>query len=370
MSEQEIINHIALSKVKGLGTRNFRRLISHFKSAEAIISSDVKEVSSVSNIGEKLAYSVKTGLDFDLAEQIYRDETEAGHQVLAYNDPTYPARLRRMADGPIVLYFKGNADLNPGRTVGVVGTRTPSPEGPILASELIKELKAYKVTTISGLAMGIDAACHKASLEENVPTIGVMGGGLDNIYPSTHRRMARQMSSAGGLLTEFTRDQKVEREHFPMRNRIIAGLSDALVVVESREKGGSMITAQLAFDYNRFVFAYPGKAFDEKSRGCNKLIKTHVASLIESCEDLVGMLNWDVEKGSQVQQGLLFSEITEEEMFIVDILREEGRVHIDKLGMLSRFRPGLLANLLLELELKGMIQSLPGKMYLLKNRRI
>lgn len=370
MSEQEIINHIALSNVKGLGTRNFRRLISHFKSAEAIISADKKEIASISNIGDKLAYSLKSGLNFELAEQIYKGESQAGHQILAYSDPTYPARLRRMADGPVVLYFKGNADLNPIRTVGVVGTRTPTPEGLMLAGELIRELKAYNVTTISGLAIGIDAVCHKTSLEENVPTIGVMGGGLDNIYPVGHKKLAAKMTSSGGLLTEFTKDQKVEREHFPMRNRIIAGLSDALVVVESREKGGSMITAQLAFDYNRFVFAFPGKAFDDKSRGCNKLIKTHVASLIENAADLAAHLNWDVEQGSQVQQGLLFSEITEEEMYIVDILREEGRVHIDKLSMLSKFRPGLLANLLLELELKGMIQSLPGKMYLLKNRLV
>lgn len=367
MNEQEIINHIALSQLNGIGSKNFRRLISAFQSTENLLKSKASDVANVPMIGQSLARSIAKEVDLREAEKIYKRESRNGTRILAYTDPAYPSRLRRMADGPIVLYYRGNADLNAPRTVGVVGTRTPTKEGMMLAENFITELKQYDVTTVSGLALGIDGCCHKMSLTYNIPTIGVMGGGFSHIYPSSHSNLANQMISAGGLLTEFQHDQKVEREHFPMRNRIIAGLSDALVVVESKERGGSMITAQLAFDYNRYVFAFPGKLFDEKSRGCNKLIKTNVAALLEHAEDLTSQLNWDMgDLQPASAQGLLFSEITDDEMRIVEILREEKRVHIDRLSMLSKFRHGLLANLLLELELKNMVQSLPGKLYRLK----
>lgn len=369
MKEQEIINHIAISRLHGMGTKNFRRLINEFNSTENLLKAPASEISKLPKIREDIVRGLKKELDFREAEEIYRKETDKNSQVLAYLDPAYPSRLRRMADGPIVLYYRGSADLNAGRTVGIVGTRTPTPDGLLLTEQLISQLIPYKVVTISGLAMGIDGASHKHSLEQGIPTVGVLGGGHDFIYPANHKGLADQMRDNGGLLTEFVHDQKVVREHFPMRNRIIAGLSDALVVVESKQKGGSMITAQLAFDYNRYVFAFPGKPFDEKSRGCNKLIKTHVASLMETADDIAEQLNWDVESGQPAAaQGLLFSEITEDEMLIVDILREEGRVHVDKLSLLAKCRPGKLANLLLELELKGMVQSLPGKLYRLKNR--
>jgi len=365
--EQEIVESIALSRVKGLGTKNLKRLIKEFGTIADIVNASVKGLSSTPKIGEKLARSIKNELDIDAAEVIYQQELKKGARILPYTHPDYPARLRRMADGPLVLYYKGSQDLNPRRTLGLVGTRNPSEEGPLIVEKILSEIKPYNVVTVSGLAYGVDACCHRFSLENGLPTIGVLAGGLSDIYPPSNRSLSKKMLENGGLLTEYHSGVEMIRENFPVRNRIIAGLSDALIVVESKEKGGSMITAQLAFDYNRFVFAIPGRVTDEKSRGCNKLIKTHVASLLESVEDITEMLNWDLgEDANLARQGLLFDELTESEKRIVDIMRENPRVHIDQLSMLSKFRPGLLANLLLELELKGHIQSLPGQMYRLK----
>jgi len=369
MKEEEIIFHIALSKLKGLGSRNFKRLLKEFGAASRIVEAQSRDIAALPNFGEHLGKLISNGLDLHEAEKIFKNSGDRGIRVLCYSDPSYPSRLRRMADGPIVLYFKGNQDLNPRRTVGIVGTRTPTEEGLDLVKNIMAELKSYQIVSISGLAYGVDGAAHRASLDHGIPTVGVLAGGLSNIYPKTHKQLASKMCDLGGLLTEFTDDQEMIRENFPVRNRIIAGLSDALVVVESKEQGGSMITAQLAFDYNRFVFAFPGRVTDDKSKGCNKLIKTHVASLVESAADIAELLNWDIgSEHSSPAQGILFDEMSEDEMRLVDIIREEGRrIHIDRLAGLSKYRSGLLANLLLELELKGVIQSLPGQMYRLRN---
>ncbi len=369
MKEEEIIFHIALSRLKGLGSKNFKRLLKEFGSASQIAAAKTRDIAALPNFGEHLGRLINNELNLEEAEKIYKTESDKGARVLAYSDPSYPSRLRRMADGPIVLYYNGNQDLNPRRTVGIVGTRNPTEEGLDQVKKLVAELKSLNVITISGLAYGVDGAAHKASLDNEIPTVGVLAGGLSNIYPPSHFNLAKRMCDLGGLLTEFTNDTEMIRENFPVRNRIIAGLSDALVVVESKEKGGSMITAQLAFDYNRFVFAFPGRTTDDKSKGCNLLIKNHVASLIESAADIAEQLNWDLgpeEVG--LSQGLLFTDMSEDEVRLVDIIREEGRrIHIDRLSVLSKYRSGLLANLLLELELKGIIQSLPGQMYRLRN---
>ena len=369
MKEEEIIFHIALSKLKGLGSRNFKRLINEFGSASSIAKARSRDIAALPNIGEHIARQLKNELDLNRAEKIFQLENDKGARVLCYSDPAYPSRLRRMADGPIVLYFKGEQELNPRRTVGIVGTRKPSEEGIDLVNNFVSELKAFNVVTISGLAYGIDGIAHRSSLDNGIPTIGVLAGGLSNIYPKTHLQLANKMCKQGGLLTEFTNDQEMIRENFPVRNRIIAGLSDALIVVESKEQGGSMITAQLAFDYNRFVFAFPGRIIDDKSKGCNKLIKNHIASLIENASDIAELLNWDIGTDETIPaQGMLFNEMSQDEMRLIEIIREEGhRIHIDRLTTLSRYRSGLLANLLLELEFKGVIQSLPGQMYRLRN---
>nr|MBS0037043.1 DNA-processing protein DprA [Saprospiraceae bacterium] len=367
MKEQEIINYIALSRVKGMGSKNFRRLLKEFDSVSDIVRAKATDLAAVPKVRKNLARLIKHEIDLEEAEKIYRRETDQGATVIPFTHPSYPSRLRRMADGPMVLFYRGSQDLNPRRTVGIVGTRNPSEDGPLRVDKLLSQLKAYNVVTVSGLAYGIDASCHKYSLDHGIPTIGVLAGGLPNIYPPSNRPLSRKMMENGGLITEYHSGVEMIRENFPVRNRIIAGLSDALIVVESKEKGGSMITAQLAFDYNRYVFAFPGRISDEKSRGCNKLIKTHVASLLESAEDIAQLLNWDLGEDQPGHiQGLLFEELSEREKQLVEIMRVEGRVHIDKLGMLSKFRPGLLANILLELELKGHVQSLPGQIYRLR----
>ena len=264
-----------------------------------------------------------------------------------------------------MLYYKGNANLNANRVIGIVGTRKPTAQGIAACEELVEGLKPYKPLIISGLAYGVDVAAHKKCIDIGVPTIGVLGHGLGRIYPPSHRSIAHQMIENGGLLSEYTSQVGPDREHFPMRNRIVAGLCDALIVVETAARGGSMITAQQANNYNKDVFAIPGRLKDKNSVGCNKLIKEHRANLYESPEDIAYILHWEYAENGEPIQKKLFVDLTEKEKVIIDLLQEEDEAGIDKLSFKSKIPNSVLASLLLELEFKGMLKTLPGKRYVL-----
>ena len=288
-----------------------------------------------------------------------------------YKDSNYPYRLAQCPDAPLLLYAKGNVDVNPKRVVSVVGTRMPSERGKDWCRQLVLDLalQVPGLSVVSGLAYGIDVIAHKAALESGIPTIIVPAHGLDRIYPATHRNVAVQALERGGVLTEYTTGTEPERHHFVARNRIIAGMADAVVVVESKSKGGSLITAQMAQDYNRDVFALPGRYTDACSAGCNDLIKRNKAQLIECAEDLITAMGWEVTTKQATQTSMLelMCDLTDQQQKLVNLLRdsEEG-MHINQLVMETQLAYNMVSSELVLLELQDVVKSMPGGMWRMK----
>ncbi|HUH32940.1 MAG TPA: DNA-processing protein DprA, partial [Daejeonella sp.] len=285
-------------------------------------------------------------------------------QTFFVTDKSYPARLKNCVDAPLLLYFKGKADLNSSKVISVVGTRKATEYGKELCRQLIDNLQIHDPLIISGLAYGIDSMVHKECIKHSVKTIGVLGHGLDRIYPAVHRSIAEKMLSCGGLLTEFPSTTIPDRENFPKRNRIIAGMADATIVVEASIKGGALITAELANSYNRDVFAYPGRINDEFSTGCNFLIKTNRASLITKVADLEYLLGWSEVKAKQERPQLsLMLNLTADEQKVATVLSNKGSLAVDELAIQSEMAQSKLAITILGMEMQGLIISLPGKVY-------
>jgi DNA processing protein len=276
----------------------------------------------------------------------------------------YPPKLEDCIDAPHVLYFKGSSDLLNKRVVSVVGTRSPSQYGKDRVVELMAVLGQYDVLLVSGLAYGIDTMAHKEALKNNLATIGVLGHGLDQVYPHENRQLAAEMLEHGGLLSEFMQGVKPEKQNFPRRNRIVSGMADAVVVVESGSKGGSLITADIANSYNKDVLAYPGRATDPCSKGCNQLIRSHKANLITCGQDLVEFMNWveDLPPRSKVKASFDVC-LSAEDHAILSIINTHDPCPIDLITNMSGLNPGLVAAHLLSLEMAGLITNLPGKLY-------
>ena len=317
----------------------------------------------IDGIGERIASSilstdalVKAGKHLDFIER---------HkiQVLFYTDEDYPKRLKNCYDAPILLYFKGQADFNQKRVVSIVGTRNATPYGKELCKKLVAYLEPYDVLIVSGLAYGIDVCAHKESVFHEISTVGVLGHGLDRIYPAVHKELTVKMVHNGGLLTEFLPGTNPDRENFPKRNRIIAGIADATIVVEASIKGGALITAEIANSYNKDVYAFPGRVTDEFSEGCNFLIKTNRAGLINNPKDLIYYLGWDdeIDQKQQIQTQMPL-DLNKEEQRVYDVLKEEP-IAIDDLSLKTKWPQSKLAIILLTLEMQGIIVSLPGKVY-------
>jgi DNA processing protein len=265
-----------------------------------------------------------------------------------------------------LLFFKGSTDLNASKIVAIIGTRNNSDYGKQQTEKIVKELSSQNALIVSGMAFGIDAIAHKASVKNNLPTVGVLAHGLDQMYPPEHSNLAKDMiKHGGGLLTEFSSKTKPDKHNFPTRNRIVAGMSDAVVVIESGEKGGSLITAELANGYNKDVFALPGKITDNKSTGCNFLIRNNKAMLLTDAEEIVEIMGWE-EKNQKLKariQKELFIELSKEEKIIVEILKEKETVHIDEINLRSGLSSSGVAAAILNLELQGVVATLPGKLY-------
>jgi DNA processing protein len=279
-------------------------------------------------------------------------------------DKEYPQRLLNCYDSSSLLYYKGNADLNASKIIAIVGTRNHNEYGKNTCEKFVEELKNEDVLIVSGLAFGIDSIAHKTSVKNNLKTVGVLAHGLDRVYPSQNASLAKQMIQDGGLLTEFKSNTIPDRQNFPTRNRIVAGISDCVVVIETGIKGGSLITAELANGYNKDVFAFPGRITDSKSEGCNYLIKNNKAALITCADDLLENMGWkENKKPSAKKQRELFIELTGDEKIIIDILQTQQQVHIDELHFKSKLNSSAVAQALLMLEMQGIITSLPGKIY-------
>ncbi|MCJ0742905.1 DNA-processing protein DprA [Pedobacter montanisoli] len=354
---------IALSMIHGVGPRLSKNLLQKFGTAQAVFDAKHHQLVQTEGVGEKTAKAILQTTALKKAEEQLNFIERHKIEVLFYADEQYPKRLRNCIDAPLILYYKGNANLNHKRVVSIVGTRNATTYGKQLCKDLLEGLREQNVLTVSGLAYGIDAIAHKESLNCDIPTVGVLGHGLDRIYPASHAELARKMAKNGGLLTEYLPGTNPDRENFPKRNRIIAGMADAIVVVEASAKGGALITAEIANSYNRDVFAYPGRTTDEYSKGCNFLIKTNRAALIHQAKDLMYYMGWERPLNPEpVQQAVLTLNLSKEEQLIVNALTEK-LLSVDDLQIKLNIQQSKLAVQLLMLEMKGVIVSLPGKIY-------
>ena len=370
MKVNQLKHQIALSLIKGIGPKLARNLVAYLGSESALFEEKLPTLAKVPGIGpalEQLLRNTNRDLLIGRAEEEIKFIQKHNIQPLFFSHPDYPRRLSFCEDAPLMVYNHGQPYNEASRSIGIVGTRTPSDAGIDLCEKLIKDLAVRHPDTIiiSGLAYGVDICAHRAALKNNLHTIGILAHGLDRIYPSLHRDTAKEMLSKGSLMTEFLSGTIPDKHNFVQRNRIIAGLSDALVVVQSAKKGGALITAELARDYNRDVLAFPGRPGDTYSAGCNKLIKNNIAALIESIEDLEYALGWDsVEKSPATVQGNLFATIENEtQQTIMECLMEEKEMNLNLLSLKSSIPVSKLSATLLELEFKGLVKGKPGGIY-------
>jgi len=359
-----IIHQIGLSLVKNVGHITAKNLLKAFGTAEAVFRARIPELLAVPGVGSGIANALKSGNALKEAERDLLQLQKRQIKALFYTDQDYPSRLRECYDAPIVLYYRGNANLNPLKVVSIVGTRKASAYGRTLCKELLETLKAHDVLIVSGLAFGIDVAAHQESLNHGVPTVGILGHGLDRVYPGLHQPIAGKMLEQGGLLTEFPLFTNPDKENFPKRNRIIAGMADVTVVVEAALKGGALITAELAGSYNRDVFAFPGRTTDPYSQGCNFLIKTNRAGLINDPDDLIRMMGWEgplQQPAKQLHLSILQS-LSVEERQIIDFL-QVAPARIDQIAQHTQIRQSTLTMHLLSLEMQGLVVVAPGQLY-------
>ena len=363
MKGQELLYQIALTIVPNIGHVHARNLVQHFGSASAVFRAKKNELEKIEGIGTVRVASILSFKNFTDAEREITFIEKYNIQPLFITDPAYPQRLLHCYDAPPLLYYKGTADLNASRIVAIVGTRNNTDYGKHVTETLVKSLSSLII--VSGLAYGIDAIAHKCSLKNDIPTVGVVGHGLDQIYPSAHSGLAKDMLKyGGGILTELRSGTQPDKHNFPGRNRIVAGISDAVIVVETGIKGGSMITAEIADSYHRDVFAVPGKISDPKSQGCNFLIKNNKAILLDDPATFIDIMGWkDNDTIRKRQQTALFIQLNDEEKKILELLREMNGMHIDELNRQSGLSTSTVAAAVLNLEMQGMIVALPGKMY-------
>ncbi|KAA5536586.1 DNA-protecting protein DprA [Taibaiella lutea] len=362
-AEDELLYRIALTHTDQIGYKFGRRLLHLFGSAKAIFNASPKQLKTIEGIGETKAKLFSAAPDLKKAAVEVEFILKHNIQPLFILDDNYPEKLKECDDAPLMLYYKGTQPLKHKKMVAIIGSRENTDYGARMTEELIEGLKLEDIIIISGLALGIDGIAHRKALQTGLPTIAVVAHGLDTIYPPQHKHIAREMVKHGGLLTEYPSKTIPDKYNFPMRNRIVAGLSDVTIVVETAKKGGAMITAKLAASYNREVAAFPGRTIDKKSEGCNYLIRTNIAQLITGADDLLEMMNWKNDNHGKAVQAKLFNHLTDEEMKIADVLGNAEGMHIDELLLKSSFNPAQLSAMLLTMELNGAVKALPGKRF-------
>ncbi len=365
--DDERLALLALHFVPGLGNYTIRQLISYCGSAAEVFRKPKGKLLKIPGIGPKTAEAVINGQPFAEAEKEWKSAEKENVQLIFFTDKNYPSRLKEINDAPSLLYVKGNVDFENPKVVGIVGTRKATTYGKERTDELVEGLKPHGALIVSGLAYGIDIHAHKAALKHNLPTVGVMGSGIDIIYPSAHRETARKMEAHGGLVTENPFGTTPDAHNFPQRNRIIAGLCDAVIVVEAAATGGALITADLANSYNRDVFAIPGSVGTATSEGCNHLIKTNRAHLMTSVKDLEYVMNWKAETQPSVHKAVQrdTSSLSENERAVVKALRSKSPLQLDELSWRTNIPVSQLAGILLNLEFNSWVKALPGKMFAL-----
>jgi DNA processing protein len=359
-----LLYQLALPEVPQIGPVQARILMEHFENAEAVFKAKKSILEKIEGIGEIRAAAIKSYNLFRTLEKEIAFIEKYKIRTLFIKDEAYPQKLLNCYDPPTLLYYKGEADLNNRKTIAIIGTRHHTEYGKQITQQLVQDLAPCDPLIISGLAAGIDAMAHKQCLHHQISTVGVLGHGLHTIYPAHHKNLAKEMlRQNGGLLTEFKSGTLPDKHNFPTRNRIVAGMADAVVVIETAAKGGSMITARLAFDYNRDVFAFPGKTTDAKSEGCNQLIREQKAQLIFSAKDIIELMGWDRQPTKINIQKKIFEELDPNENLIVETLYQSDQIHVDQIQIITRLSGSTLASTLLQLELKGIIKQSPGKIF-------
>ena len=354
---------IALSLVEGVGPIKAKQLIQFCGSAEAVFSEKKQVLLKIPDVGEKLVNAIYGHNVFRRVEKELLFTERERIDVLTYKDSRYPRRLLHCPDHPIVLFSKGKVDTNVAKVLSIVGTRKVTPQGKSICDEIVLGIADQNILVVSGMAYGVDITAHRSSIKHGLSTIGVLGHGLDRMYPRDHESTGNKMMENGGLLTEFLSETNPDRENFPMRNRIVAGMSDAILVIESLKTGGAMITANLAVGYNRDVFAVPGRPSDTFSGGCNELISSNRGALVSSANDVLKAMGWEKITRPKAIQRQLMVELDEDESLIVEELKKHMQLSIDELGVALGKSVSQLAVPLLQLELKGVIESLSGKRY-------
>ncbi len=369
MTDNALIYKIGIGLIPKIGPVLTKRLISYCGSVEAVFQEKRNNLGKIPGIGSKLAGFIsdnKTKV-LQLAEEEINYIEKNGITALFYLDAAYPERLRHCDDAPVILFIQGNTDFNRHKVLSVVGTRNPTDYGKEMCTKIVEyfALNHPDILIVSGLAYGIDICAHRTALKNKIDTAAVLAHGFTLIYPAVHRDTAKQMINRGALVTEFLHHEQPEPNNFVKRNRIIAGLSDATVVVESGKQGGAIITADIANSYNRDVFAVPGRAYDNYSAGCNQLIKTNRAALIEDARDIEYMLGWNKDNTpvKEAVQQQLFLSLSEDESALLNAIRNTSGITIDQLSLQCEIPVSRASSALLNLEFHGLVQCLPGKVY-------
>jgi DNA processing protein len=366
MNNNDLLYKIALSFVPGIGPITGKRLVSALGSIENVFSASTKDLLHIQGIGEKTIKDIKNPNILKRAEQEIKFIEKYHITPISYLDQNYPKPLKLLDDSPLIIYTMGNFSFDENdKYLAIVGTRKATDYGKTQCAKIIQQLAEMNINVIiiSGLAYGIDYCAHKHALEHNLKTLAVLGHGLDTLYPSVHKHLAKQIIQNGLLITEYPSYTKITPENFVRRNRIIAGLAHATIVVESAIKGGALITADYALKYKKTLFAIPGRNSDEKSQGPNFLIKNHKAIMLQSAEDITSELNW---QPGPKQQTIEFVELSENEKIILQLLQKNNKLHVDKLTELSDMSINTVQATLFNLELKGIIKQLPGNFYTVK----
>ena len=367
MTELEIICTMALTRIPRVNVATQRRLVEELGSASAVFEHRHHIRDLYPEASDKLSALLE-----EMERQLPRAEEELEFarknkiRCLCFHDTDYPSRLKECDDAPLILYYKGNADLNRTHIINMVGTRHCTEYGKDICRHFVAELARLcpDVLIVSGLAYGVDIHSHRAALENGLDTVGVLAHGLDQIYPRMHRDTAVQMVSQGGLLTEFMSRTNADKVNFVRRNRIVAGMTDATIVVESAEKGGALITADIATSYHRDVFAFPGRTNDPYSQGCNRLIRDNKAALLQTASDLMEAMDWQqAASHTEAVQLELFPDLCEEEQSIVHCLEKTDKMQINALAVATNLPVHKLSAFLFNLEMKGVVKMLGGGMY-------
>jgi DNA processing protein len=363
LSKTELLYTLALLRTPNLGDISIKKLLNKIGSAEAVFNEKKSSLSKIDGIGILRLKNLNPKIQLEEAEEELRFIEERNIDCYYFQDKIYPEKLKHCIDGPILLFGRGNIDLENKKILSIVGTRKITSYGKNFCQELIEELSPLNPVIVSGLAYGVDICAHKAAIENGLQNIACLAHGLNQVYPKDHLKYIRSIEENGGLFTEFWSTDVFDRNNFLRRNRVIAGLSEATIVIESAEKGGSLVTADIANSYDREVFAVPGRTTDAQSRGCNNLIKQQKAHVLTSAADVIYHLGWQLKESTKPRQTQLFVELDAEEKLVYSFLKEKDKELLDVIALECNLPVYKIATILMNMELKGLVRPLPGKLF-------